>query len=406
MELYDNLAVKSVTSVCFFGYNCGVTGITAKTTGAGVEKDILIDCGHIRNAYSGLGQVALQYARALIHASQSRNTSRQSDTFRPLFLSHPRFATFHQFVRGHNGHVCIPKFSLLGAIMRIQNKEWTRYAYRQQGHVLRHALHRNFYRIPDYDNKPFVLTIHDMHLLHDKPKRQKHAVLRLQKSIQRAQAIGFISQYARRVASEHVDFGDVPQHIIYNGVNKPENPRRPPWFDDNMRPFLFSVAQIAPSKNYHILPAMLNHIPDIHLIVAGRKKKYYAPQIQEAARREKVADRLLMPGAVDEGEKAWLLEHCDGFVFPSLREGFGMPVVEALHFGKPVFCFANTALPEAGGECAFYWQNQEPKEMADLIRDNVSFNESASAARQQWAAQFSWDKNAEAYLDIYRQLAS
>ena len=370
-----------------------------------MTKTILVDCGHIRNAYSGLGQVAIQYARALINASQSNNSSQSDEGVRPLFLAHPRFDEFHRFVNQNNGHLCTPKFSLFGTIMRTLNKEWTRYAYSQQTHVLRHALHRNFYHIPNHDKKPFVLTIHDMHLLNDKPKRKKHAILRLQKSVLRAKAIGFISQYARQIAAQYVDFGDAQQHIIYNGVNKPKNPKRPSWFEDNMRPFLLSVAQIAPHKNYHILPAALNHIPDLRLIIAGRKKKFYAPKIEEAANRENVAARVLMPGAVDEAEKTWLLQHCDGFVFPSLREGFGMPVVEALHFGKPVFCFHNTALPEACGQHAFYWKNEEPKEMADLIRDNISSNESVIAARQQWAAGFSWDKNANAYLDIYRQLS-
>lgn len=358
---------------------------------------VLIDCGHIRNAYSGLGQVVCQYANALHKGSAD---------FSLQFLSHPRFHDFHAAMRNIDEDVLIPKFSLRGAIMRVLNKEWTRYGYKGRGHVLRHALHRNFYQIPTTDHTPFVLTIHDMHLLHDKPRRREQAIARLQKSVHRAAALGFISNYARSVTAEHIDFGEAEQHIIYNGINKPQKPQKPQWFDDTMLPFLFSVAQIAPHKNYHILPAMMGNIPRMHLIIAGRKKKYYAPQVEDAARRENTSARILLPGAINEGEKAWLLQHCTGFVFPSLREGFGMPLVEALHYGKPVFCFDNTALPEAGGKFAFYWQNNEPEEMADLIRDNIPNppDPSVVAARQKWAAGFSWDKNAAAYMRIYRRL--
>ena len=371
---------------------------------------VLIDCGHIRNLYSGLGQVAAQFARAAVAADGE---------FSFRFLAHPRFADFRRVVGGLGAQCVAPRFSPIGAVARIFDKEWTRYAYRGRGHVLRHALHRNFYRIPRADKTPLVLTIHDMHLLHDSPKRRKQGLARLQASIRRASALGFISEYARAIAAEHVDFGAAEQHIICNGVEKPGGAKRPEWFrgdlsqkDGKPRPFLFSVAQIAPSKNYHILPPMLAKLAGMNLIIAGRRKKYYAPQIVEAARRAGVGERVILPGAIDEAEKAWLLAHCAGFVFPSLREGFGIPVVEALHFGKPVFCFRNTALPEAGGEAAYYWQDESPTTMAELVAQTLAAEESDSAraplaaARQKWAARFSWAQNAASYLDIYRRLSA
>ena len=138
----------------------------------------------------------------------------------------------------------------------------------------------------------------------------------------------------------------------------------------------------------------------------GNFALFYA-LLEDAINREKMQERIFVSGKISDGEKAWLLQECKGFVFPSLKEGFGMPIIEALHFGKPVFCFDNTALPEVGGEVAFYWKNSEPKEMADLILANISetANSEIVNERQQWAAGFSWDKNAAAYMDIYRKLA-
>ena len=185
-----------------------------------MTKTILVDCGHIRNPYSGLGKVAIQYAPALINVSQENNSSSHSshssdnsshsshssdnssqsnnpsqasdnssqsnyssqasdnsslsnysslsdEAVRTLFLAHPRFYELHQVVRQNHRLLYIPNFSLLATIRRTLNKESTRYDYFQQTHVLRHALHRSFYHIPNQDKKPFVLTIHDMHLLND-----------------------------------------------------------------------------------------------------------------------------------------------------------------------------------------------------------------------------------------------
>ena len=362
---------------------------------------VLVDCGHIRNLAAGLGQVARQFAGAL------QNGNQQEFDFR--FLTHPRFHEFRQQVGAQ--YCASPSFSLAGAVMRVFNKEWQRYAYHETNHAVRHAIHRNCYQIPAGDRAPFVLTIHDMHLMHEKPKRRKKSLMRLQELANRASTVGFISEYAKRAASEQINFGDAEQRVIYNGVDKPANPQQPKWFaqveGNETRPFLLSVAQLVSHKNYHIMPAVMRRLPELNLIIAGRKKKNYVPQIEEAARKEGVADRIVMPGRVSDGEKAWLLEHCAGFVFPSLREGFGMPVVEALHFGKPVFCFNNTALPEVGGEHAFYWRDDSPQTMAELIQTTLAAEQNQSdkaKARTEWAARFSWRNNAAAHLDIYRRL--
>ncbi|MGI9337352.1 MAG: glycosyltransferase family 4 protein [Gammaproteobacteria bacterium] len=360
---------------------------------------ILIDCGHIGNARSGLGQVAIQYARAQISATAGE--------FAYSFLAHPRFGTLRRAVADAPGDsICVlPRFSAAGAVMRLFNKEWRRYVYDKTDYRLRHAIHRNHYALPKADRAPFVLTIHDMHLLHEKPKQRALSLKQLQQSISRASVIGFISDYAKQAAAEHLDFGDAEQVVIHNGVDKPANPQKPEWFKSETRPFLFSVAQIAPSKNYILMPPMMRHLPKMNLIIAGRKKKYYAPQIEQKARDEGVAERVILPGIIGESEKAWLLQNCAGFVFPSLREGFGMPIIEAMHFGKAVFCFANTAIPEVGGDKAYYWQNDNPETMAELIQNTLANEqEEKQTARQQWAAKFSWQKNTEEYAKIYRRL--
>ena len=361
---------------------------------------VLVDCGRTRDM-TGLGQVACQYARAL------NNSASEDFAFR--FLVDPRFAGMRRQV---DKRLCLmPRFSPTGTLMRAFNKEWwRRRVYNGTGHAVRHILEPNCYQIPVRDRAPFVLTIHDVFMLDDTKKREKW-MLRLRQMASRANVVGFISEYARRTASELVDFGGAEQHIIYNGVNKPQNPNKPEWFEripeNGNRPFLFSVGSVVKRKNYLTMPAVMRQLPKVNLIVAGNKNTNYAAEVQESARREGVADRLLMPGEVSESEKAWLFQNCAGFVFPSLAEGFGMPIVEALHFGKPVFCFANTALTEVGGEHVFYWRDDSPQTMSELIKQTLAVEQphnESSRARMAWAEKFSWRNNVSAYLDIYRRL--
>ncbi len=103
------------------------------------------------------------------------------------------------------------------------------------------------------------------------------------------------------------------------------------------------------------------------LVVAGSAASPYAQEILRLARAEGVAERVLLPGNVTDAEKYWLLANAEAFVFPSLAEGFGLPVVEAMSLGKPVFLSTRTSLPETGGPEAFYWPDFDPRAMAEVF---------------------------------------
>ena len=352
---------------------------------------VLVDVGHSRSPHVGLGQVAMQYARALV--------ARPGDEFRFRFLIQPGFHAFPAAVPGAD--IVRAKFSPAGLLLRMFNRRHSRRRSPETAHQLRHALHRNFHPPHAADRAPFVLTIHDMHFLHAPNSAQ---VLRqLQENIAAARAVGFISRCARDLAEQHLDFSGKITRVIHNGVEKPPVGNKPAWFNFN-RPFLLSVATVAPHKNHIVLPEMMRRLPGLALVVAGNRKRGCAELVEDKIRAAGVSDRVVLPGAVSDGEKAWLLENCAGFVFPSLREGFGMPVVEALHFGKPTFCLKNSSLPEVGGEAARYWENCEPDHMAEVVGENLDANPDAERKRREWAAQFSWARNADEYVKLYREV--
>lgn len=365
-------------------------------------KRILIDYGRgVRGAESGLGQVSVQFAAALMRANAA-DLSFQ-------FLTHSANAAFAAFAADIGAIHITSRFSLWRKLRRLADKRVHAEYYDGKGADVWHAANPHYLTRPMGDKMPLILTVHDLHFMNGRKRSVKRNLIQLQDSVNRASVVCFISNFTRGLTAQEINLDGKELRMIYNGVDKPANPQKPAWFNDSMRPFLFSVSAIKAHKYYHIMPAVMRYLPDCYLVLAGGTKNAEGISLlQKAIEKEKLNARIYVPGQISDGEKAFLLRECAGFVFPSQQEGFGMPIIEALHFGKPVFCFNNTALPEVGGDCVFYWQNDEPKDMAELIRQHIMTvaPESDIIARQQWAAMFSWDKNAAAYMDIYRQLGA
>ena len=90
-----------------------------------------------------------------------------------------------------------------------------------------------------------------------------------------------------------------------------------------------------------------------------------------------------------------------------MAEGFGLPVVEAMSLGKPVFLSNLTCLPEIGGKEAYYWKNFEPNYMIETFEKGLKdFAEDTEKAHRSinWAKQFSWENAAKAYLNLYENV--
>lgn len=103
--------------------------------------------------------------------------------------------------------------------------------------------------------------------------------------------------------------------------------------------------------------------PNYQLILAGKRGLGFE-QIAKAVNKLKLAHKVIMPGYITEEEKAVLYKNCSFFVFPSLYEGFGFPLLEAFYYGKAVLCSGNSSLPEVGGDAAHYVNPQSVDEIA------------------------------------------
>jgi glycosyltransferase involved in cell wall biosynthesis len=372
---------------------------------SGAEKiraEILLDVGTLRaNLYGGVGQVAAQYARHLAAA--------QSGDFDFRLLLHPgaNAAIFPQSLP-----VARTRRPFANRVVRLFNPAHPRrLLYRACGHRLRHAL-RYQASIPEaHDSAPLVVTVHDAIPLGDfRPEKAAIFASEMRAAIARADALVFISRHARDAVAGRFDLTGKATRVIYNGVDAPqENPRKPEWLDERA-PFFLAMGRIVAHKNIHLLAAMMAHFPQHQLVAAGASLRdgAYLRKVRAAAAKAGAAERIIIPGKIGEGEKAYLYSACAALLMPSRDEGFGMPVIEALHCGKPVFCAHRASLPEVGGDCAFYWDDLTPSAMAALVREKMASpdlnSESEISRRKQRAARFSWDASARAYFDLYKEI--
>jgi glycosyltransferase involved in cell wall biosynthesis len=173
------------------------------------------------------------------------------------------------------------------------------------------------------------------------------------------------------------------------------------------RPFLFGIGYVNQKKNYHVLLSLLKAQEDLELLIAGRlDEPDYIQDMQLTAKKWGVDERLRLLGPITENEKSWYMSNCHAFMHPSKAEGFGLPVVEAMSFGKPVFISQLTSLPEIGGDVAFYFSSFEESHMLLAFHEGMQryTREDMSTVLKSRSREFCWKKSADNYINVYKSL--
>jgi glycosyltransferase involved in cell wall biosynthesis len=253
-----------------------------------------------------------------------------------------------------------------------------------------------------------LLTIHDLNCLHeDKPDKERIESLRhTQKLIDRSDALVCISHHCKKDVLTYLDVKDKPVHVIYNGTHDVTVPPLKPAGYKPSKPFIFTMGYVNRKKNFHTLVPLLAD-NNLDLIIAGKlDEPDYINKMRVQSRKIGVSERLHILGPVSEEDKAWYLKNCLAFMLPSLAEGFGAPVVEAMKFGKPLFLSNLTSLPEIGGEAAFYFNNFEAEHMKWVFNEGMEeYNKNGLVNKIiQRGNEFSWNEKAEDYIKVYRSM--
>lgn len=261
---------------------------------------------------------------------------------------------------------------------------------------------------PPHSRTKVVLTIHDLNPLHEgkPPEAQKKALAHTQALVRRSDALVCISEFCRADVMANLEVRDKVVRVIHNGTNSLHEPQLLNSSYKPRLPFLFAMGYVNRKKNFHALLPLLQH-NEVELLVAGRlDEPDYVTFIEKEARRRGVADRMHILGPVSDGEKAWYLENCTAYMHPSLAEGFGLPVTEAMSVGKPLFLSDRTALPEIGGDVAFYFRCFEEEHMQQVYRSGMQYYNQKGLAQRivEKGRTYNWREKAAQYLELYQLL--
>ncbi len=173
--------------------------------------------------------------------------------------------------------------------------------------------------------------------------------------------------------------------------------------------YLVYVGAIQPRKNLEILIESFEKIKkessgwrtDLKLVIAGAPAWKAENTLQKITASEFKND-IIVTGNLEFEKIAMLYQNAKIFVFPSLYEGFGIPVLEAMAAGTPVVCARNSSLVEAGGEAVLYFKTEDSNDLAVCINkiiENETLEKELIQKGFEHARKFSWEKCAQETLD-------
>ena len=274
-----------------------------------------------------------------------------------------------------------------------------------------HSLNQNS-KIEPLRKLPYVLTVHDVNFIDEISSDLNHKKnRRFQDKLDRATAITYISEFAKESTHRYFKIPKVPEYVIYNGntvtaIDVPID-YKPEILPS--KPFLFSIGDVCERKNQHSLVEMLTHLPDYELVISGKMASDYSQgKLKEVINNLGFGDRVHLTDRISDLDKFYYYKNCSAFLFPTLREGFGIPAIEAMRFGKPAFISNNTSLPEVGGDLAFYWDHYDPAYMASIVKNGLrDFENDKTTLEKKYvehSQQFCWNKAAQQYINVYREI--
>jgi glycosyltransferase involved in cell wall biosynthesis len=274
---------------------------------------------------------------------------------------------------------------------------------------------------------PCLLTIHDVIPLNFREAQGFFTNLFLYRPGMRMatrlnDAIATVSEFSRQDLSENLGVPLTKVTAIPNGLNDPHPP------DEDLQAALrerfklgdglvLYVGGIHERKNVaRLIRAFAKfrreeHFPGKLLITGSVSGAPYQEkmkaQLDQVVASTDVSDYVIFTGFVSDRELEALMRLALFLVYPSLYEGFGIPILESMQIGTPVITSNLTAMPEVAGEAALlvnpYRVDDIAAAMARLLNDPSKREELVERGKQ-WAREFSWDRTAEEYLELYRAL--
>lgn len=264
------------------------------------------------------------------------------------------------------------------------------------------------YNAPLFVVRPFVFTIHDLNHIDRSENsnflKRLYYRLIMRRACRKAFRILTVSEFSRQRIIEWAGIDANRVVNMGNGVGQDYHPDVTPY-DPGFRYLLHVGNRKAHKNDSRVMRAFAraNIDPDIRLMFTGHANK----ALLLLSKRLGVEKRVVFVGRVPEEDLPHLYRGALALVFPSLYEGFGLPVIEAMACGTPVLTSNTTSLPEVAGGAALLVDPLSVEQIIEgverLCTDDI-LRESMRQRGLRWAAQMTWDDSAAKVEAVFDEL--
>ena len=283
------------------------------------------------------------------------------------------------------------------------------------------TLFHSQYICPPVSAVPEVVSVHDV-LFETHPDLfvgafSPASIGLIRHSARRARRVLTVSEFSRRAILEQYN---LPQEKVVAIPNAVDHERFRVLGDEDKalarvrdrykldRPYILNVGRIEPRKNLVRLirafrRARENADPGLELLLVGKKDFQFEAIDEEMGESSGTGVRML--GSVPDEDLPALYNLARVFAFPSLVEGFGIPILESMACGTPVVTSRRGALPEVGGDAVAWVEPEDEDSIASTLESVLTDTDKAARLRKQGlerAKQFRWEDTAQRTLEVYR----
>lgn len=291
-------------------------------------------------------------------------------------------------------------------------KEQLKFPYKALKKLKPDILHVPHYNVPIFYRGDMVVTIHDLtHIVYSEFLKSKfakiYAKIMIKIATKKAKLILTVSENTKKDLIKYFKVDENKIKVTYLGV-KDELEEKPKEKIEYLykkfgipkdKKLLMYVGNLKPHKNLERLLIAFSKMKDnenCNLLLVGKAFENY--NILEDKEKElKIKDKVIHTGIVSEKELGDLYNLVDLFVFPSLYEGFGLPVIEAMVCGTKVVSSNTSSLPEVGGDKIPYFNPEDIYNMADVMEKELKREDTKEDKQDRinWAKSFNWKKTSD-----------
>ena len=266
---------------------------------------------------------------------------------------------------------------------------------------------------------PTVMTIYDLSLVKFKHCHPVDRVRNFEKHFyRRIDAVKHFITISEFIRQEIIETFHIPQEKVTAVplavekffMQKPE-PVVSRYLQEKNLPnrYILTVGTHEPRKNIAMLVRALAHTKEKYTLVSTGWSGWLNSEFQQEVRKLKMEKRIILLGHIPDEELVLLYNGASLMVYPSLYEGFGLPILEAMACGCPVICSNTSSMPEVAGDAAILISPEDEKDLAEAI-DNVMQDESLSQqlikSGVTRVSEFSWNNTARETMSIFEKASS